>query len=247
MEKVPVSASETTGLTGGYFAGYRGTLGNIPDQSYLNLIRERYSARLLVHAEFANPPLPVSLSSSSDYHVSVTVALNLTLCDTLQHIQNSISRSAMIWRTAKDGELLALCKQWTKFRPETDFQLGISSLLIVASNRLSGQFECRLEEEIEIEKAGAEVVLRLAAHITCGLGVGDFGWASQTLVPVLVRFRGKSFLSLVPVSVLRHKDRHKFTLVEQSSVRRNHHRSLATRHRCYQRRPGRNAIETLYR
>jgi Heterokaryon incompatibility protein (HET) len=219
MAELSICTGQTSSFTGGDLACLRKPCfhWNIADQSYLSFMRARYGPRLLVHAEFANPPRPLSLSSSSDYHVSVKVALNLPLCDTLKHIHNSISRSAMIWRTAKDGELLVLRKGRAIFqnnRDKINIQAAISALWKLADNRLSAQFKNRVAEEVEVERAGTNAVVQLAAHISCGLGVHEFCWASQNLAPVLVTFKEKSFLSLVPVSVVSRKDEHKFTMAK---------------------------------
>jgi hypothetical protein len=45
-------------------------------------------------------------------------------------------------------------------------------------------------------------VLRIAALISCALSVSAFEWSKENLLPVLVDFRGISFLALVPLSVV---------------------------------------------
>jgi hypothetical protein len=185
------------------------------------IMRVLYGARLIMHAENAKPLRDVFSSSSNDeYQISVEDVLNLSSYDTLRHIYQCIWRSAMIWRATNQGELRVFCKHYTKAakskssNSKTRVQDAISIVGQIASNRLSDCFQNQVAEQIEVEAIGPELVLHIAALISCGLGLSAVGWSLRNLKPVLVTFREKLFISLAPISINAGKDQHKFTLVK---------------------------------
>ena len=55
-------------------------------------------------------------------------------------------------------------------------------------------------------------VVRLAALISCGMGVGAFEWSKPNLMPVLVEFRDRWFLALTPHMAVQPESRCDFWL-----------------------------------
>jgi len=182
--------------------------------------------RVLLHCEFAQPPRPFLLNSNSDFRVSVENALGLSTHETLQHIQKAIRRSSVLWRVTVggelgEGELGACCTESRKMGKEgghlsgpQNLRKAILTVREIAKNRLADTYQYPGSEEQAIDKVGKELILRLVALISCDLGLSAFGWSTQTLLPVLVDFKGTSFLALAPGSVVADKNYYKFTLVE---------------------------------
>lgn len=185
------------------------------------LTRTLYGARFVAHTDFAKLSSHIRLNPGSSYQVSVQGALRLSTSEMLRHIHKAIRRSVVVWRVATEGELRALSqdmgkleKHWEASNAGMNISAALSVLRKIATNRLSDEFQFRVVEELEMEKIGAELVLRLAALISCGLGLSAFGWSIQNLAPILVNFRGKIFLALAPISIVVNQETHRFALAE---------------------------------
>jgi hypothetical protein len=124
----------------------------------------------------------------------------------------------MVWRIAKEGELADMFKQGSDVGRERDSMPGIDCpFALLTLRHLARQrsgLKYRIEEEADIKRAGAGLVLHLAALISCGLSVRAFSWSIQTLSPVRVHFQGRQFLALAPISIADRIDGYRFTLVE---------------------------------
>jgi hypothetical protein len=65
-----------------------------------------------------------------------------------------------------------------------------------------------------LQSSSLDSLIRLAALISCGLGVSAFEWSKRNLTPLLVKFRGGSFLGLAPSSVFTSNSGHEFVVLK---------------------------------
>lgn len=147
--------------------------------------------------------------------VVVNQATDISQSDTIYYIGESIHRSAVLWAAATHGDLPESC---TGPNQPPDGVLEPTDLRAVAEGlyalSLSGGDREYISsiEDYAFRSANPESILRLAALIVCGYGVNAFEWSQRSLKPVLVKFRGKTFLGLVPHSTL--EGEYKFYLVK---------------------------------
>ena len=72
----------------------------------------------------------------------------------------------------------------------------MSILITVSIEDISTLFADRF---VHVNK---DVMIRLTALISCGIGISAFEWSLNKLTPVFVDFRNFRFLALVPYSTL---------------------------------------------
>ena len=67
--------------------------------------------------------------------------------------------------------------------------------------------------DLELSTERFDNIVRVAALITCGIGVNAFEWSEKILVPVIVSAAGKRVIALVPYSLSQSGGRYDYWLV----------------------------------
>jgi hypothetical protein len=158
--------------------------------------------------------------------VRIQAATGFDAVDTMRFVQDCIRQSSDLWsrscseelaeyQTMVKGPLEALRRHhWGDPGPSVDVLTGIGLLNVLYNNSQHDSLIAPLEM---VEHVNMNTVIRLAALICCGVGVNAFGWSLRHLAPVLVEFRGKLILTLVPYSVTNEQEDHEF-VVTQANV-----------------------------
>lgn len=175
------------------------------------------------------------ISPNPTFHqVQVERVSNLSNSEVFEHVLQSVERSRSVWVGSTSGELAEMKReaphilenlshsatiggeanaQLVRSAPQYGAIIGLSIMMEVLKHGRHPQLLSPLED-ITFQLANAEVVLRLAAHISCGLGVSAYEWSKNNLVPVFVTFEGKKIIGLAPDSTLSGEEKHAFFLVE---------------------------------
>jgi hypothetical protein len=95
-------------------------------------------------------------------------------------------------------------------KESSDMTIDDARLQSVHDDEEVRQFRTIMANELTAEADILSIVARMAALISCGLGVSALEWSERSLTPVLVEFRGETFMALVPSETL---TGHRFYLV----------------------------------
>jgi hypothetical protein len=167
------------------------------------------------------------------HQVQVEKVSHLSNSDVFQHVLQAVERSRIVWMESTSGELAEMSReaemlkhltdpaitedetraQIAKSAPQYGAILGLWNIVECLKHGRHPELLSRLED-MTFELADADVVLRLAALISCGLGVSAYEWSKPNLVPVFVTFEGRKFIGLAPDSALNRDDDYVFYLVE---------------------------------
>ena len=69
-----------------------------------------------------------------------------------------------------------------------------------------------------VQKCSSDSLIRMAALISCGIGISAFHWSETHLTPVLVTFRGQQFLALAPSNVIGEGNTYEFYVIETTKA-----------------------------
>jgi hypothetical protein len=161
-------------------------------------------------------------------------------CDVLtalQLIRDSIRKSRTLWPLAFSAELRAIDTEPFTYDETTPSNNGqsIHGLNLEAQSAVkiivAICVNCMVHDLQEILPWGLEqllinfasrsyinTLLRLAAMISCGIGISAFEWCCQHLTPVLVKVQDHSFLALLPMRVMQDVGRWDFAFLRASQV-----------------------------
>lgn len=179
---------------------------NIPEPLFLgDLVKLFCGPRLLT-----NPPLDRNL-------VRIERIDGIDNSEVVRRVQKCVHYSKMIWSGSLLGELRELSSTflvpslWETLRSpkplRENVDAGLSKLDSVAGASLIAEastYDVAARRYIErlLHMVGRSNVLRLAALISVGFGASAFEWSKRNLAVVSVKFRGRSYLAMVPIDLL---------------------------------------------
>lgn len=153
------------------------------------------------------------------YPVDLDLMRNINTENVIDLVQKAITYSGTMWAAALIGDLFdcevqaketrrkPLFRKFPKVESKDDVLVAkIVVTRLMTNGEEARQFMNKFKNTFDARQGVTanclEYIVRIAALISCGVGLSAFEWSKAHLCPVSIDFRDRTYLALVPLSIV---------------------------------------------